>query len=58
MLETDLDEAAAHNLLNEANDDLRVAIVMHKANVNRETAENSLAENEFVIERAIEQTSI
>nr|MBA3786227.1 N-acetylmuramic acid 6-phosphate etherase [Acidobacteriota bacterium] len=55
MAETDLDEAAAHNLLNEANGDLRVSIVMHKANVNRETAENSLAENEFVIEKAIEQ---
>ena len=55
MLETDLDEAAAHDLLNEANDDLRVSIVMHKANVNRETAENSLAENKFVIERAIEK---
>jgi len=57
MSETDLDEAAAHNLLNEANGDLRVSIVMHKANVNCETAENSLAENEFVIEKAIEQIS-
>jgi len=57
MSETDLDEAAAHNLLKEANGDLRVSIVMHKANVNRETAENSLAENEFVIEKAIEQIS-
>ncbi|MDQ3711383.1 MAG: N-acetylmuramic acid 6-phosphate etherase [Acidobacteriota bacterium] len=55
MSETDLDEAAAHNLLNEARGDLRVSIVMHKTNVNRETAENSLAENEFVIEKAIEQ---
>ncbi len=55
MSETDLDEAAAQNLLNEANDDLRVSIVMHKANVNRETAEKSLAKNEFVIEKAIEQ---
>jgi len=55
MSETNLDEAAAQNLLNEANDDLRVSIVMQKANVNRETAENSLAENEFVIEKAIEQ---
>ncbi len=55
MAETDLDEAAAQNLLNEANDDLRVSIVMHKANVNRETAEKSLAKNEFVIEKAIEQ---
>ncbi len=57
MSETNLDEATAQNLLNEANDDLRVSIVMHKATVNRETAENSLAENEFVIEKAIEQIS-
>ncbi len=55
MSETDLDEAAAQNLLNEANGDLRVSIVMHKANVNHEAAQNSLAENEFVIEKAIEQ---
>lgn len=57
MAETDLDEAAAQNLLNQTNGDLRVSIVMHKANVNCETAENSLAENEFVIEKAIEQIS-
>ncbi len=57
MAETNLDEAAAQNLLKEANDDLRVSIVMHKANVNCETAENSLAENEFVIEKAIKQIS-
>jgi len=55
MSETNLDEAAAQNLLNQTNGDLRVSIVMHKANVNRETAKNSLAENEFVIEKAIEQ---
>jgi len=55
MKETDLDEQSARTLMTEANDDLRVAIVMRKANVNRKTAENSLAENEFIIEQAIGQ---
>jgi len=53
MAETDLGEAAAQNLLNEANDDLRVAIVMNKADLDFETARNILAENNFVIEKAI-----
>jgi N-acetylmuramic acid 6-phosphate etherase len=53
MAETDLDEPAAQNLLNEANGDLRAAIVMQKANVRRETAETALAENDFVIEKAL-----
>ncbi len=57
MSETDLDEAAARNLLTEANDDLRVAIVMHKASVNCQSAEKSLAENDFVIEKAVGQLS-
>ena len=52
--ETSLDETAAQNLMREANDDLRVAIVMSKAGVSRETAENALADNNFVIEKAIE----
>jgi len=55
MLETNLDEQTAQTLMNEAKDDLRVAIVMHKTGVNFETAKNSLAENGFVIEMAIEQ---
>jgi N-acetylmuramic acid 6-phosphate etherase len=54
MAETGLDEPAAQNLLTKANNDLRVAIVMQKAKVSRETAENALAENNFVIETAIE----
>jgi N-acetylmuramic acid 6-phosphate etherase len=53
MSETSLDETAAKNLLNEANYDLRVAIVMNKAGVSRETAEKALAENDFVIEKTI-----
>jgi N-acetylmuramic acid 6-phosphate etherase len=53
MAETDLDESAAQNLLNEAGGDLRAAIVMRKANVSREIAEKALTENNFVIEKAI-----
>jgi N-acetylmuramic acid 6-phosphate etherase len=55
MAETDLDENSAQNLLIEANYDLRAAIVMYKANVSREAAERVLAENNFVIENAIEK---
>lgn len=53
MAETGLDEKTAQNLLNEANYDLRVAIVMREANVTRESAEKVLAENDFVIENAL-----
>jgi len=54
MAETDLDETSAQNLLTEANHDLRVAIVMQKANVSCEVAENALRKNDFVIELAIQ----
>ena len=53
MTETGLDESAAQNLLNDANYDLRVAIVMQKANVSRDAAEEALAINDFVIEKAL-----
>jgi len=53
MSETSLDEAAAQNLLNEANGDLRVAIVMNKADLNFEAALNVLVKNNFVVEKAI-----
>lgn len=53
MAETEVDETSAQNLLTEANHDLRVAIVMQKANVSRELAEKSLAENDFVIENSL-----
>jgi N-acetylmuramic acid 6-phosphate etherase len=53
MAETALDEAAARNLMSEAGDDLRAAIVMHRAKVSRETAQKALAENNFVIENAV-----
>lgn len=54
MSETDLDETEAQNLLNQANGDLRVAIVMFRANVSHQLAEKALAENDFVIEKALE----
>lgn len=54
MTETGLEKSAAQNLMNEANDDLRAAIVMEKAKVSLEVAEKALTENNFVIEKAIE----
>jgi N-acetylmuramic acid 6-phosphate etherase len=53
MAETGLDESTAQNLLNEANFDLRVAIVMQKSGVSRAAAEKALRENDFVIENAL-----
>ena len=54
MAETKLDESAARYLLTAAHDDLRVAIVMHKAQTNFESAHKSLADNNFVIEKAVQ----
>jgi len=54
MAETGLDERAAQDLMNEANFDLRVAIVMQKTGVSKETAEKALAENDFVIESTLQ----
>lgn len=53
MAETDLDKTRAKNLFDKANEDLRVALVMFRANVNRKTAEKSLIENNFVVEKSI-----
>lgn len=53
MSETDLDEKAARNLMNEANNDLRIAIVMDKTKTDFETARRFLTENNFVIEKAV-----
>ena len=55
MSETDLDESSAGDLLAAANNDLRAAIVMDKTGADYETAKNSLAGNDFVIEKAIER---
>ncbi len=52
MSETSLDEATAQNLMNEANEDLRVALVMFHAKVDAETAKKALSEVDFVVEKA------
>jgi N-acetylmuramic acid 6-phosphate (MurNAc-6-P) etherase len=39
--------------MTQAGDDLRVAIVMHKAGVSRDAAEKALAENDCVIESTL-----
>lgn len=57
MSETDLDETTAQVLMNDAGEDLRVAIVMFRAKVDAETATNSLSENDFVVDRAIKKNS-
>lgn len=53
MAETGLDEAAAARLANEANGDLRVALVMFQANAGRNEAEKALSDSNFVVNRAI-----
>lgn len=54
MAETGLSESAAAARLDEAGYDLRIALVMEKGGVNRETAEQRLINSDFVIEKAIE----
>ncbi len=54
MSETGLDEVTAKEFMQKANEDLRVAIVMFRAKVDAETAKNSLMENDFVVDRAVE----
>lgn len=52
--ETGLSAAEANTLLTNANEDLRVALVMVRASVNLEAAEKALRDANFVVERAIE----
>lgn len=54
MAETSLDEEKARQLMSEAKDDLRAAIVMFRADVSNETAAGALEENDYVVEKAIE----
>lgn len=54
MLETGLNEKAARDLMNEANSDLRIALVMQRTGCERRVAENALRENQEVIEKAVE----
>jgi N-acetylmuramic acid 6-phosphate etherase len=53
MAETALGEEKAGKLMHDANDDLRAAIVMFRADVPREKALAALSENNFVVEKAI-----
>lgn len=52
--ETGLNSTDAEKLINEAGGDLRVAIVMHKAEVGREEAQQALSAANNVIEKAVE----
>jgi N-acetylmuramic acid 6-phosphate etherase len=54
MAECGLDQNEARSLLEVTNWDLRVAIVMRKANANREEAEQALLRTNFAISKAIE----
>jgi N-acetylmuramic acid 6-phosphate etherase len=53
MAECDLDEATARSVLESADWDLRVAIVMAKANATRELAEDALQKSGYSISRAV-----
>jgi N-acetylmuramic acid 6-phosphate etherase len=54
MAECGLDQDEARSLLEMTDWDLRVAIVMRKANANREEAERALLQTNFAISKAIE----
>jgi N-acetylmuramic acid 6-phosphate etherase len=54
MDECALDAVTAGDLLDSAHWDLRVALVMRKANVNREPAEDALMRTDFTIAKAID----
>ncbi len=53
IAETGLDETSAADLLSRADDDLRVAIVMHRTGRSREESVAALADSGFVIENAV-----
>lgn len=53
MAETGIEETTAADLLREAGEDLRVALVMHNADVPAEKAKAALTDNAFVVENAI-----
>ncbi|MEQ1644552.1 MAG: N-acetylmuramic acid 6-phosphate etherase [Pyrinomonadaceae bacterium] len=53
MSETGLDETTASQLLIDAGDDLRVALVMNVGGVDQHIASSALSENDFVVEKAI-----
>jgi N-acetylmuramic acid 6-phosphate etherase len=58
MAETRLDEAAAKALLDQANGDLRVSLLMYRSGATFDAAVSALKENNFIIERAFESLKI
>lgn len=53
MAETGLDEPTAKELVESANGDLRVALVMNRTGLSIREATNLLADNNFVVEKAV-----
>ncbi|MGE3467292.1 MAG: N-acetylmuramic acid 6-phosphate etherase [Pyrinomonadaceae bacterium] len=53
ITETGLDETTASQLMIEAGDDLRVALVMNATGVVQHIAASALSDNDFVVEKAI-----
>ncbi len=53
MAETGLEAPAASALLEDAEHDLRIALVMHRAKVDREPAERALESSAFVVDAAV-----
>ena len=54
--EAGLDEESASRLMKDAGGDLRVALVMHKGNVDQDVAQSALAETNFVVEEAVRKS--
>ncbi|MEO7672614.1 MAG: N-acetylmuramic acid 6-phosphate etherase [Pyrinomonadaceae bacterium] len=55
MTETGLDESTASDLLDKAEGDLRVALVMFRGKANRRKAENALSDAAFVVDEAVDR---
>lgn len=55
MSETGMDEAESQRFMAESSDDLRVALVMFRGNVDAEKAKEVLEKTDFVVDTAIEQ---
>lgn len=53
MAETELDEPAAKELFENADGDLRVALVMHHTHADKTSAKNALERSAFVVETAV-----
>lgn len=53
MEEAGIEEAEAAALMEQAGGDLRVALVMHKANVGRDDAKSALIDSDCVVEKAV-----